>query len=465
MARAAEILADNFSYEPTKDQYRFFEITEKFVLSNNPKCTLVLRGYAGTGKTSLIGSMVKILPSFGFKVMLLAPTGRAAKVLARYARKSAFTIHKVIYKLRDNEKLNSGLFQLKKNYSKNTIFIVDEASMISEGSYEGGVLPDLIKYVFQNNSNKLMLIGDNAQLPPVGQSNSLALSESHLKDTYGLSILSGELNEVMRQSLDSGILINANSLRLEMKSESPNISFTLKSEGIYKMTGSRLEEGLRYAYDKYGWGETIVICRSNRNAVDYNKHIRQSLFFFEDELEAGDQIMIVKNNYYYKPEHSPMGFLANGEFAEVMKIIKFEELYGFRFADIEICLLDDPTNQRLVVKVILDTLHSTTPSLSESQYKSLYDQVRADYQGSSKSSEVKNALKNDTYLQALQIKFAYALTCHKSQGGQWKAIFLDKGYVPAEQLNIEYLRWLYTGITRATSELFLVNFDPSFFNS
>ena len=310
-----------------------------------------------------------------------------------------------------------------------------------------------------------MLIGDNAQLPPVGQSDSLALSESHLIDTYGLSILSGELNEVMRQSLDSGILINANSLRLEMNSDRPNVTFTLKSEGIYKMTGSRLEEGLRYAYDKYGWGETIVICRSNRNAVDYNRHIRQSLFFFEDELEAGDQIMIVKNNYYYKPEHSPMGFLANGEFAEVMKIIKFEELYGFRFADIEIRLLDDPTNQRMVVKVILDTLHSTNPSLSESQYKSLYDQVRADYQGNFKSREVKSALKKDTYLQALQIKFAYALTCHKSQGGQWKAIFLDKGYVPAEQLNIEYLRWLYTGITRATSELFLVNFDSSFFNS
>jgi len=465
MARAAEILADKFPYEPTQDQFRFFEVTEKFVLSNNPKCTLVLRGYAGTGKTSLIGSMVKVLPLFGFKVMLLAPTGRAAKVVAKYARKSAFTIHKVIYKLRDTEKPNSGLFQLKKNYSKNTIFIVDEASMISEGSHEDGVLSDLIKYVFQNNGNKLMLIGDNAQLPPVGQSNSLALSETHLIDKYGLSVLSGELNEVMRQSLDSGILKNANSLRLEMISSSPNISFTLKPEGIYKMTGDRLEEGLRYAYDKYGLGETIVICRSNRNAVDYNRHIRQSLFFFEHELEAGDQIMIVRNNYHYKPEHSPMGFLANGEFAEVMKIIKLEEIYGFRFADIEICLLDDPTNQRLVVKVILDTLHSTNPSLSESQYKSLYDQVRADYHGSFKSREVKSALKNDAYLQALQIKFAYALTCHKSQGGQWKAIFLDKGYVPAEQLNIEYLRWLYTGITRATNELFLVNFDPSFFNS
>ncbi len=465
MAKAAEILASKFPFQPTKDQYRFFNLTEQFVLSDDPRTTLVLKGYAGTGKTSLVGSLVKVLPSFGFKVMLLAPTGRAAKVLARYARKSAFTIHKIIYRLKDKEAPGAGFFQLKNNYSKNTIFIVDEASMISEGSLGSGVLSDLIKYVFQGNGNKLMLIGDNAQLPPVGQSDSLALSESHLQQKYGLSVLSVELNEVMRQSMDSGILKNANSLRQEMKNSTPEVKFTLKLEGIFKMNGDRLEEGLRYAYDKYGMGETIVICRSNRNAVDYNRHIRHALLFYEQELEAGDQIMIVRNNYFYKPEHSPMGFLANGEFAEIMKIISFEEKYGLRFADIEIRLLDDPTSQRLVVKVILDTLHSTHPSLSEEQFRSLYEQVRQDYNGNMNSSEVKNALKIDPYLQSLQIKFAYALTCHKSQGGQWKAIFLDKGYIPPEQLNLDYLRWLYTGVTRATDELFLVNFDPSFFNS
>ena len=465
MARAAEILAGKFPFEPTQDQYRFFQLTEQFVLSTDPRCTMLLKGYAGTGKTSLVGAMVKVLPSFGFKIMLLAPTGRAAKVLAKYARKSAFTIHKIIYKLKDSESLAGGYFQLKKNYSSNTIFIVDEASMISEGHRDTGLLSDLVKYVFQKSGNKLLLIGDNAQLPPVGQANSLALSESHLEEKHGLAVLSSVLNEVMRQSLDSGILKNANSLRHEMNRPEPKIKFTLGLDGIYKMNGSRLEEGLRYAYDKYGSGETIVICRSNRNAVDYNRHIRHSLFYFEQELDAGDQIMIVRNNYFYQPEHSPMGFLANGEFAEVMKIIKFEEMYGFRFADIEIRLLDDPTNERMVVKVILDTLHSIHPSLSEEQFKSLYDQVRQDYQGHLKSSELKNALKKDPYLQSLQIKFAYALTCHKSQGGQWKAIFLDKGYVPLEQLNIEYLRWLYTGVTRATDELFLVNFGSEFFNS
>ncbi len=465
MAKAAEILAEKFPFQPTKDQYRFFNLTEQFVQSNDPKTTLVLKGYAGTGKTSLVGALVKVIPSFGFKIELLAPTGRAAKVLAKYARKSAFTIHKIIYKLKDSETIGGGYFQLKKNYSKNTIFIVDEASMISEGSLETGVLSDLIKYVFQNKGNKLMLIGDHAQLPPVGQSDSLALSESHLQTKYGLSVLSVELNDVMRQSLDSGILSNANSLRKEISKSAPKIRFTLKKQGIFRMNGDRLEDGLRYSYDKYGMGETVIICRSNRNAVDYNRHIRHALFFYEQELEAGDQIMIVRNNYFYKPEHSPMGFLANGEFAEVMKIINFEEKYGFRFADIEIRLMDDSSNQGLVVKVILDTLHSTYPSLSEEQYRSLFDQVKLEYHGQVKGREVKNALKNDPYLQALQIKFAYALTCHKSQGGQWKVIFLDKGYVPPEQLNTDYLRWLYTGVTRATDELFLVNFNPEFFNS
>lgn len=465
MTRASEIIANNFPYPPTEDQCRFFEVAEKFVQSEDHRLTFILKGYAGTGKTSLVGVLVNLLPSFGFKVMLLAPTGRAAKVLARYSRKSAFTIHKIIYRLRDRESLKGSFFQLRNNYSRNTIFIVDEASMISEGSFTNHVLSDLIKYVFQNNNNKLLLIGDNAQLPPVGQSQSLALSENHLQQKYGLSVLSMELNQVMRQSMDSGILLNANALRLEMKNSKPRVKFTLNQPGIFKMGGDRLEDGLRYAYDKYGTSETAVICRSNKNAVDYNRYIRYSLFFYQEELEAGDLLMIVRNNYFYNPENSPMGFLANGEFVEVMKILNFEEKYGFRFADIEVRLTDDPTNQGLVVKVILDTLYSTHVSLSDRQYHSLVEQVSREYKGNSKSGEVKEALKQDPYLQALQIKFAYAITCHKSQGGQWKAIFLDLGYVTSEQQDQDFLRWLYTGVTRATEELFLVNFDPGYFNS
>lgn len=463
MSSATEILTRHFPFEPTTDQQRFFQIAEQFVLSDDPKITLLLTGYAGTGKTTLVGVLVKVLPSFGYKVRLVAPTGRAAKVLARYSRKSAFTIHKVIYQLRDSEGGRRGSFKLKKNYAKNTIFIVDEASMIQEGSVGNRVLSDLIKYVFQDKSNKLLLIGDSAQLPPVGQSESLALSGSHLDQRYGLNVLSTELNQVMRQSMGSGILVNANAIRLEMKNSSPNVKFSMKLPDIFKMGGERLEDGLRYAYDKYGTAETAVICRSNRNAVYYNRNIRYSLFFYEEELETGDQIMIVRNNYFYKPDQSPMGFLANGEFAEVRKIVSQEERYGFRFADIEIKLLDDPTNQTLEVKVLLDTLHSDSPSLTDEEYQKLVEQVSSNYLGSAKSQEFKEELKNDPYLNALQIKFAYAMTCHKSQGGQWKAVFLDKGFVPPAQQDQDFLRWLYTGVTRATDELFLLNFEEQYF--
>jgi exodeoxyribonuclease-5 len=263
--------------------------------------------------------------------------------------------------------------------------------------------------------------------------------------------------------MGSGILVNANAIRMEMRNNTPNIKFSLKLPDIFRMSGERLEDGLRYAYDKFGIAETAVICRSNKNAVFYNRNIRHTLFYYEEELESGDQIMIVRNNYFYNPDQSPMGFLANGEFAEVLKILNLEEKYGLRFADVEIRLQDDPTNQRMTVKVILDTLHSDYPSMTEEQYRSLMEQVSGEYLGNMKKQEVKDALKNDPYLQALQIKFAYALTCHKSQGGQWKAVFLDKGYVSQAQQDIDFLRWLYTGMTRATDELFLVNFDESFF--
>jgi exodeoxyribonuclease-5 len=463
LPRAAQILSEKFPFEPTKDQTRFFELAEQFVQSKTARSTLVLKGYAGTGKTSLVGVLVKVLPSFGFKVMLLAPTGRAAKVLAKYSRKSAYTLHKIIYKL--NESPTGVRFELRKNYSRGTIFMVDEASMISGGSFRNSVLADLIEYVFQHSSNKLILIGDTAQLPPVGQTKSPALSPSYLAQEFDLVVSAIELNQVMRQSMDSGILKNANSLRLELNKPQPKAIFSLNEPGIFRMSGERLEDGLRYAYDKFGPGESIVICRSNRNAVSYNRHIRHALFFYEDELEAGDQIMVVKNNYFYKPEQSPMGFLANGEFAEVLNILKYEERYDFRFADIEIRLLDDPSRQTLVVKVILDTLHSTNPSLTDDQYRSLLEMVTKEYQSSAKGDELKSSLKNDPYLQALQIKFAYALTCHKSQGGQWKAIFLDRGFINSEQQDKDFLRWLYTGVTRATEELFLVNFDQGFFES
>lgn len=466
MATPSEILASKFPYEPTKDQLAFFQLTEEFIKSKDPKIVLLVKGYAGTGKTSLLSSLVKVLPVFGYKSLLLAPTGRAAKVMARYTRRSAFTIHKIIYRLGEGRDSGEVHFKRQKNYNRNTVFIVDEASMISEeGQQRRGLLWDLIQFVFENKGNKLMLVGDDAQLPPVGQTESLALSRQHLQEKYGLSVIATELKSVMRQALDSGILENASTLRNALDHQPGTVCFTTSKQDTFRMGADRMEDGLRYAYQKYGLGETIVICRSNKNAVDYNRHIRHALFYYENEIECGDQIMVVKNNYFYKPEHSPMGFLANGDFAEVVKIINFQELYGLRFADLEIRLLDDPTEERLQVKVILDTLQESHPSLTTESYRSLYSLVREDYREITNRVQLRNALRTDPYLQALQIKFAYALTCHKSQGGQWKAIFIDQGYLPEPGLTREHLRWLYTGVTRATEELFLVNFNSNFFNS
>ncbi|MDH3709516.1 MAG: AAA family ATPase [Cyclobacteriaceae bacterium] len=466
MATPAQILTSKFPYEPTGDQQNFFRQTEEFIKSKEAKCTLLVKGYAGTGKTSVLSALVKVLPTFGYKSLLMAPTGRAAKVMARYTGRSAFTIHKVVYKLGESRDTSDIQFKRQKNYHRNTVFIVDESSMISEeGSQQKGVLWDLVTFVFENAGNKLMLIGDDAQLPPVGQSFSLALSRDHLQEKYGLAVMEVALKMVMRQALNSGILENATKLRDSISSNSNDIQFSTAKSDVYRMLGQRMEDGLRYAYDKHGLGETIVICRSNKNAVEYNRHIRHAIFYFENELECGDQIMVVKNNYYYQPEHSPMGFLANGDFAEVLKIKRFQEMYGLRFADVEIRLLDDPTNTALEVKIILDTLHSHSPALTLEAYNELYSEVLKDYREITNRTKLRAALKKDPFLQALQVKFAYALTCHKSQGGQWKAIFLDQGYVPDTQLSKDHLRWLYTGATRATEELFLVNFDSSYFIS
>ena len=465
MAKPSEILVSKFPFTPTEDQLTFFKAAEQFITSSQPHATLLLKGYAGTGKTSILSSLVKVLPTFGFKSMLLAPTGRAAKVMARYTRKSAFTIHKVIYKLGDSD-AGEARFMLQKNYHRNTVFIVDEASMIQDQSFQGsGLLADLIKFVFEHPKNKLLLVGDDAQLPPVGSSISPALDPDKLANTYNLKVQQVQLRQVMRQALDSGILENASSLREDIFKQRFQPQFNTAKPDIFKMTGERMEDGLRYAYDKYGVSETVVVCRSNKNAVEYNRHIRHGMFFHENEIECGDLIMIVKNNYHYKPQKSAMGFLANGDFAEVLKIRKFEDLYDLRFADLEIRLVDDPNEVVLEVKVILDTLHSNYPALEDSQYQNLHQQVRQDYQDVHNKADLRAALKKDPYLQALQIKFAYALTCHKAQGGQWDAVFLDQGYYPETQLTMDQMRWLYTGVTRASKELFLVNFDAQYFRS
>jgi len=450
-------------FDPTPGQLRLFKLFDLLLDANGPD-TLLIKGYAGTGKTSIVSSLVKVLTLFNFKSMLLAPTGRAAKVLSVYSGRKAFTIHKIIYKLSLDE---SGELKFKrvKNYNKNTVFMIDEASMIYDNASFGSasLLKDLTDYIFEHPSNKMIIIGDTAQLPPVGHLYSGALDKNNLEFKYKLNVESIELTDVVRQQKESGILHNATLLRINIKEELNHIYLKTNTFGdTFRMSSLKMEDGLRYSYDKYGIEDTIIICQSNKQTIMYNQMIRRSLLFYDNEIDTGDYLMIVKNNYFWLEEDSPTGFLANGDFAEILKISNFEERYGYKFADLSLRLVDYEDHPKVYAKAILNTLYSPSPSLSMEESRVLYDEIANQYEGIPKK-EFKKAMAEDPYLNALQIKFTYAITCHKSQGGQWSSVFIDQGYIKDEILDSGYLRWLYTGITRATKELFLVNFHDDFF--
>lgn len=460
------LLGKYFPFSPTLGQAEFF-MRMDFFLRKKPeeKPVFVLKGYAGTGKTSLTSALVKVLPKMDLRSLLLAPTGRAAKVMSNYSGRGAYTIHKIIYKPKGDPGTMGGGFILQKNYYKDTVFIVDESSMLADdGGMSGNLLWDLIQYVFSGKDNRLLLIGDTAQLPPVGSEYSPALDAGYLLRQYLLEADQIELSEVMRQRLESGILFNATALRDQLLQQEPTIKIqTSTFRDIFKMTSERLEDGLRYAYGKYGTENTTIVTRSNKSAVQFNLYIRSVIHFFEEEINCGDLLMIVKNNYTYMAESEKVNFLANGDMVEVMKIRNFEEMYGLRFATLELRLLDYPEEPFFEAKVILDTLYSPSPSLTREQYRNLYEQISQDYADVANKTERMELIRKDPYLNALQIKFAYALTCHKAQGGQWKAVFVDQGYLKDEQVDRDFVRWLYTAITRATEELYLVNFSPTFF--
>lgn len=465
-------LQKKFPFRPTQGQLRFFAQTDHFLLEESGleryRDCFLLKGYAGTGKTTIVSTLIQVLKNYGYKSVLLAPTGRAAKVMSSYAEKIALTIHKKIYKQTSDSFSGTLTFQRQKNYHDNTLFIVDEASMISDEAEYGSrsLLADLIEFVFENPGNKLMLIGDVAQLPPVGKEISPALNKDYLEKTFYMSVFEEELTEVMRQDVHSGILFNATELRDQLRSEKPEIQILTKSyRDTFRMTGEKLEEGLRYAFDKYGEENTIILTRSNKSAVQYNEYIRRTINFSEDELDAGDRLMVVRNNYSVLDDDSPAGFIANGDFVELLKIKRTQEIHGFRFADVVLRLTDYEKQPEFDAKIMLDTLHSSAPSLSSEDNRKLYESVLQDYTHIKSKKERSEALRKDAFLNALQVKFSYALTCHKAQGGQWSAVFIDQGYLPEEQVNNEFIRWLYTAITRATDEVFLMNFHASFFKS
>lgn len=461
--RPVEALKSSFPFEPTQDQANLFTKLDEFIQNKtDERQVFLLKGYAGTGKTTVVTSLVKILNSFGYKYVLLAPTGRAAKVMASYSGRPAFTIHKKIYRQTANPFSEGLAFTRMPNKADNTVYIVDEASMISDdsGFGENGLLQDLLQYVFHKKNNKLLLIGDTAQLPPVGQTLSPSLDAEYMKQNFRCHVQQIELRQVMRQAEASGILMNATQLRDRMKQEKLEIKlFTKGWRDIYRMTGEKLEDGLRYAYDKFGIENSIVICRSNKNANLYNQHIRRRIFFAEDEIGVGDYLMIVRNNYFWLPKDSDIGFMANGDFVEITKIIRYEDMYGFRFADVRLRFVDYPNAQEEEVKIMLDTLYSDAPALPADLNKKLYEEVLQDYMDIPTKKERYKELKKNPYLNALQVKFAYALTCHKAQGGQWQAVFVDQGFLKEDMVNEEFARWLYTALTRSSEELYLLNFN------
>lgn len=429
----------------------------------------ILKGYAGTGKTTIVGALVKALRAYNYKSVLLAPTGRAAKVITSYSGRKAFTIHKRIYRKKTALNVDES-FTIADNLANNTLFIIDEASMISDqisGNNRETLLHDLVKYVYNKKNCKLMLVGDTAQLPPVGSDNSPALDSQLMKLDYALNVFSYELTDVLRQQKDSGILFNATRIRDIIRQEKEIIpQITTKGyTDVFRMTGERLQEGLEYAYNKYGNENTLVICRSNKNANLYNKQIRTRLLWREEELTGGDQLMVVKNNYFWlqDQEEGSTGFIANGDIARIRKVRKIEDMYGFRFADVQLEFIDYAEDPVLDCKVLLDTLYSESPALQSIDQKRLYLEAMKDYEHITNRRAKHQELKLNPYYNALQIKFAYAITCHKAQGGQWDAVFVDQGYLTDDMVNMDFLRWFYTACTRATKELFLVNFNAQFY--
>ena len=477
-----------FVHTPTDEQAAAISEVAAFLCDRTPLSAMVLRGAAGTGKTTLAGAIVRALLTLKQKLILLAPTGRAAKVFSLYAGSEAYTIHRRIYRQKTAGDLS--MFSLSDNLHRDTLFIVDEASMIaayggSEGTSfgSGSLLADLVHYVYQGVNCRLMLIGDHAQLPPVGEEESPALSTA-LLSTMGLTIHEATLSEVLRQSQQSGILWNATQVRKMVEREFtpfsssdspsgegapltslPKIRFQRFSD-IVNVPGGELIEALASSYSHVGMDETMVVTRSNKRAVIYNRGIRNTVLDREEELCRGDQLMIVRNNYYWSQKlkddegKAPLSFLANGDSCVVQRVRNIHELYGFRFADVTV-LLPDYNDLELTATVLLDTLATEAPSLPREQQEQLYQRVMDDYADIPLKQDRLKALRSDPHYNALQVKYGYAVTCHKAQGGQWEHVYIDQGYMTDDMLTPDYLHWLYTALTRAKKKVFLVNWPTT----
>ena len=460
-------ISENFTFEFTKDQKYALELISTFLFSDQRDQVFLLTGYAGTGKSSLIGSLVKTMTHFKQKSVLLAPTGRAAKVFSGYAASQAYTIHKKIYR---QQKFGEGTqhFALSENLHKHTLFIVDEASMISNESPDysifgtGRLLDDLIEYVYSSEGCRILFVGDDAQLPPVKQDSSPALNPDVLQ-SYSLNVSEATLTNIVRQEIESGILHNATLLRNSLLFNDTEDYPKLKVDGfadVKRITGNDLIAEISDAYSRDGEEETIIISRSNKRVNAYNNGIRNSVLYREEELSTGDILMITKNNYFWVEEYDNLDFLANGEFVVVERVRGEEELYGFRFCNV--VLYHREYDIEFEAKINLDVLHTEVPGLTREQNNQLFTNVMEDYQDVTQKRLKYKKVKNDPFFNALQTKYGYAVTCHKAQGGEWKNVFLDLGYIQKSYMGENFYRWLYTSITRATQKLYLVNLPDEF---
>ncbi len=464
------ILQDKFPHQPTLKQEMALQKLASFILSNKKDTVFLLKGFAGTGKTTLVGTLVTSLWQTTMKAVLMAPTGRAAKVMSNYSSTQAFTIHRKIY----FPKKQSGggvQFILAPNKHRNTIFIVDEASMIPDKPADsklfenGSLLDDLLMFIYSGHNCKLILIGDTAQLPPVHLNLSPALDADQLELNYNKEVTRLELDEVVRQAHDSGILVNATMLREQLQSsffDTFQFEVNAFKDIVRLVDGNEIQEAIDTSYAVNGKEETTFIVRSNKRANLYNENIRQRILYLENEIAVGDFMMVVKNNYFWLDPKSEAGFIANGDIIEVLEIFSIKELYSFKFAEVKVQLVDYPNMKPFETVLLLDTIQAITPSLSYEDGNRLYQSVMEDYSGETSKYKRFLGVKSNKYFNALQVKFSYAITCHKSQGGQWNTVFVEQPYLP-NGVDKEYLRWLYTAITRAKKQLYLIGFKDDFF--
>ena len=464
----ARQIYEKISFETTFSQKKVVEMLSDYLSEPKSEQIFVLNGYAGTGKTTLLAAVVEVLDAMQVPTVLLAPTGRAAKVLSRYCHREALTIHKRIYRERTTADYESH-FSLDVNKERGAVFIVDEASMLADATSEGQIfgsgslLDDLIKYIRSGRDCRLILVGDNAQLPPVGSAFSPALDEGVMRG-YG-DVVYASMDDVVRQQAESGILFNATMLRCMLENgihEVPQLDMSFSD--VESISGGEVMEKVQECYDRYGRDETIIITRSNRRANRYNEGVRRYNLSAEEAIESGDCLMVVKNNYYYteREKECPMSFAANGDVVQLRKIYRFEDFYGFHFAD-ALLSFPDYDDFELRCRILLDTISSESPSLTREEGRRLLQEVEQDYLDIKSRIKRLKEIRENPHFNAVQVKFAYAITCHKAQGGQWKAVFVDRALFGDEEMTADMLRWLYTAFTRATERLYLVNFDERFF--